>query len=159
MSEPGRSLDRLAKRFGPGALAAADYPRQGFHHRLALGGDYLRELAGIMAEEGFYLEYLTAVDRGPRLELVYVYNRLDRLQRLIAAAAVRKGVAVPSIARVFASADWMEREVYDLFGQRFIGHPNLRRILLPEDADFHPLLKDFRAGAAHGGETVKLEAR
>ncbi|MCA8972076.1 MAG: NADH-quinone oxidoreductase subunit C, partial [Planctomycetes bacterium] len=40
-------------------------------------------------------------------------------------------------------ADWHEREAYDMYGVRFIGHPNLERILLPEDADFHALLKDF----------------
>jgi NADH-quinone oxidoreductase subunit C len=46
---------------------------------------------------------------------------------------------------VYPGADWYEREVYDLFGIKFAGHPNLKRLLLPEDADFHPLLKDFGA--------------
>ena len=50
---------------------------------------------------------------------------------------------VPTISGVFPAADWHERETFDFYGVHFQGHPNLIRILLPEDADFHPLLKDF----------------
>lgn len=48
-----------------------------------------------------------------------------------------------SITPVYLAADWFEREVYDMYGVRFLGHPNMQRILLPEDAEFHALLKDF----------------
>ena len=50
---------------------------------------------------------------------------------------------MPSIASIYPAADWHEREAYDMYGVRFIGHPNLERILLPQDADFHTLLMDF----------------
>jgi NADH-quinone oxidoreductase subunit C len=55
----------------------------------------------------------------------------------------RSKPVVPTISGVFPAADWHERETYDFYGIHFQDHPNLTRILLPEDADFHPLLKDY----------------
>jgi len=52
---------------------------------------------------------------------------------------------VPTISAVFPGANWHERETHDFFGIRFAGHPNLIPLLLPEDADYHPLRKDFKA--------------
>ncbi|MBK6847105.1 MAG: NADH-quinone oxidoreductase subunit C [Proteobacteria bacterium] len=60
-----------------------------------------------------------------------------------APAAAPLPVEAPSLVASFPAADWLEREVFDMFGVRFAGHPQLKRLLLPEDADFHPLLKDF----------------
>ena len=52
-------------------------------------------------------------------------------------------LTVESLANIWRSADWLEREVYDLFGVRFLNHPDLKRILNPDDWDVHPLRKDF----------------
>jgi len=58
---------------------------------------------------------------------------------------------VPSVAGVWSTADWHEREVYDLSGVRFVGHPNLRRILCPEDWVGHPLRKDYEMPLEYHG--------
>jgi NADH-quinone oxidoreductase subunit C len=62
--------------------------------------------------------------------------------------------SVPSVANVWASAGWMERETYDLFGIVFEGHPDLRRILLPDDWVGYPLRKDYRPPDTYNGMKV-----
>ncbi len=62
--------------------------------------------------------------------------------------ALEPGESAPSLVGVYAGADWQEREQYDLVGVRFDGHPDLRRIMLPEDWVGHPLRKDYAADTA-----------
>ena len=57
----------------------------------------------------------------------------------------RQNPEVPTITGIYAGANWHERETHEFFGIKFAGHPHLVPLLLPEDADFHPLLKDFKA--------------
>ena len=101
---------------------------------------FLRDRAGFDM-----LVDLTAVDRTPepqRFEVVYILYSFSRNERVRVKTRVAPGIEVPSIAEAFAGANWLEREVYDMFGIRFSGHPNLKRILLPEDWQGFPLLKD-----------------
>ncbi|MEW5911604.1 MAG: NADH-quinone oxidoreductase subunit C [Thermodesulfobacteriota bacterium] len=150
----------LAQRFGSENLSDQERARCGYDLRLALDQERLLELAGLLKEAVCYLEYITAVDQGQVLDLLYFFGRHDQPPfRLQVRVAMPKGVAVPSLANLIRAADWQEREVYDMFGQRFAGHPDLRRILLPDDADFHPLLRDFKPGPQHGGEVVNLERK
>jgi NADH-quinone oxidoreductase subunit C len=91
---------------------------------------------------------LTAVDylgREPRFEVVYhlyslSYNRRFRLKTRVS----ESDCSVDSIVPIWISANWFEREVYDLYGINFKGHPELRRILLYEDFVGHPLRKDYQ---------------
>lgn len=93
-----------------------------------------------------FLMYITAVDfpDEDKLTLVYHYfSYRDEQSLMVKADVPRRGGAARSIAHIYAAADWLEREVYDLFGVTFEGHPNLTRILTPEGFEGHPLLKDF----------------
>jgi NADH-quinone oxidoreductase subunit C len=89
---------------------------------------------------------ITAVDRPERekrFEVVYHLLSMRQNQRVRVKVAVREGQTAPSIVSVFPSADWYEREVFDLFGVMFTGHPDLRRILTDYGFRGHPLRKDF----------------
>lgn len=94
-----------------------------------------------------FLADLCGVDwwgkREPRFEVVYNLYSISRADRIRVKIRVPEEVEVPSVTEIWPNADWHEREVFDLFGLRFSGHPDLRRILMPEDWDGHPLRKDY----------------
>ena len=89
---------------------------------------------------------ITAVDypqRPARFEVVWQFLSMYRNQRIRLKAAVREDELVPSIIKIHPSANWFEREVFDMFGVMFSGHPDLRRILTDYGFRGHPLRKDF----------------
>jgi NADH-quinone oxidoreductase subunit C len=89
---------------------------------------------------------ITAVDwpaRERRFDIVYHFLSMHLNQRIRVKAEVREGEFVPSITAEFPSADWYEREVFDMYGILFSGHPDLRRILTDYGFRGHPLRKDF----------------
>ncbi|MCH1475608.1 MAG: NADH-quinone oxidoreductase subunit C [Alphaproteobacteria bacterium] len=92
------------------------------------------------------LSDLTAVDypeRPERFELVYQLLSMRNNMRLRLLAAVGEGHAVPSATTIYGAANWAEREVWDMFGIFFAGHPDLRRLLTDYGFEGHPLRKDF----------------
>lgn len=99
-------------------------------------------------EQGFLLlTDLTALDRHPeelRFEVVYLLTAPAPPSRLrLKTRASGDDPVVPSAVDVYPGANWLEREVFDMFGIRFDGHPDLKRILMPDDWEGHPLRKDF----------------
>lgn len=89
---------------------------------------------------------LTAVDyseRKPRFDVVYHLLSLSFNQRLRIKLQVKEGDPVDSLASMWGSANWLEREVWDMFGIPFKGHPNLKRILMYDEFEGHPLKKDY----------------
>lgn len=93
-----------------------------------------------------YLQNVSAVDYETYLEVVYHLYSLDRKERIAIKVKVdRENPSVPSVAHLFAAANWNEREMYDLMGIHFENHPNLKRILLPDDWVGYPLRKDYEA--------------
>lgn len=107
-----------------------------------------------------FLMDLTAVDyleRRPRFEVVYHFYSLSHNRRVrIKVQVPENDLVVPSISSLYGIANWMEREVYDLYGITFSGHPDLRRILLYEGFEGHPLRKDFPVTKRQSVDTVKI---
>jgi NADH-quinone oxidoreductase subunit C len=93
------------------------------------------------------LSGITAVDWNPavpRFEVVYLLHSFEKKARLRLKCWVSESAAeVDSVTGVWRSANWYEREVFDMFGIAFRGHPDLRRILMPNDWEGHPLRKDY----------------
>ena len=93
------------------------------------------------------LSTLTAVDRypqEPRFEVVYHLHSVEHNQRVrLKCRLGGENPQIESVTSVWRGANWYEREVFDLFGIRFSDHPDLRRIMMPEDWEGHPLRKDY----------------
>ncbi len=82
-------------------------------------------------------------DRKPRFDVVYILTSIDNEHRMILKTEVDEGEKVPSVYHIWKSANFPEREVYDMFGIEFEGHPDLRRLLMWPGYEYHPLRKDF----------------
>ena len=115
---------------------------------LTIAAGEIRAAAQTMQAAGYnFFEDMTAVDwfpSTPRFQLSYhilshSYKERIRLSALVDEASP----SIESITSVWPAANYYEREVFDLFGVRFEGHPNLRRILMPDDWEGHPLRKDY----------------
>ena len=125
-----------------------DYMVKGYHLDVELPPEKIPEAAEILLRENFFIESITGVDwiDDEQLEAVYDFNHFDELCRVVIRTRTdRNNPEIPTISNIYQGANWHERETHDFFGIKFIGHPNLEPLLLPEDADFHPLLKDFKA--------------
>jgi NADH-quinone oxidoreductase subunit C len=101
------------------------------------GFDMLAELGGT--------DYLGYPGRSrARFEVHYVLRNTETRERLVVKAGVDDpDPTLPSVVPLWPGADWMEREVFDMYGIRFAGHPDLRRILMPEEFTAYPLRKDY----------------
>ena len=133
-------LEALQEQFGE-EIGSAE--QVGQELRLGVAANRLTDMARFCKEKGFaYPADITASDTGAEVRVVYRLVNLGTGEQIVLSVPVpRTGGRLPSLCAVFAGAEWPEREVYDLFGVRFDGHPDLRRILLTDDWEGHPLLK------------------
>lgn len=140
-------LDELKKRFPGAVVDALTFRNQPsiiiLKESLLAIGEFLK------SDEGGAYSYLadeTAVDypkREKRFEIFYVLYSFKNNNRLRLKVAVGDGEKLPSVVGLWPVANWLEREVFDMFGVAYEGHPDLRRILLPDDWVGHPLRKDY----------------
>ncbi|MCX8155788.1 MAG: NADH-quinone oxidoreductase subunit C [Verrucomicrobiae bacterium] len=127
---------------------AVDYHRRGVHFEAQVEPAQVVLAAVLMDQEGFALDAVTGVDwpQDNQMEVIYDYFHPALGWRAAVRTRVSRGLPeVPSISAIFPGANWHEREAWEFFGIHFTGHPNLTPLLLPDDADYHPLRKDFAA--------------
>ena len=141
----GELPDAVRKAFPNVAIEALTFRGQNF---LIVPKESLLPVANhLKSESGFnMLADLTAVDypkKEKRFEVIYQLYSFSRNERLRVKVPLGDGEAIESVVPVWGVADWLEREAFDMFGIRFEHHPNLRRILLPEEWQGHPLRKDY----------------
>jgi NADH-quinone oxidoreductase subunit C len=140
LPDPGL-LSRLSISFQD-----VDYALKGYHLDATVSPEQIPAAAGEMDREGFALDTITGVDwiAQAQFEVVYDYfHPVNGVRAVIRSRISRENPEISTISNVFPGANWHERETHDFFGIRFLGHPNLRPLLLPEDATYHPLRKDF----------------
>jgi NADH-quinone oxidoreductase subunit C len=141
-------LDKLKEKFGDAIIASSNALGE---DAIVIARDQAAEVFRTLHDDGeFAFEFLidvTAVDwpeRRPRFEVVYQLKSMSRNQRLRVKIHLENDDAwVPSAYPVWKSADWLERECFDMFGVEFRGHPDLRRILMYDSFVGHPLRKDY----------------
>lgn len=135
---------RLKQTYGIG-VEAWSYVGQNY---LVVGRDIVHEILHILAhDEGFdYCVDLTAVHYPKNekpFEIIYILYSFAKNERLRVKTTIAEGEEVPTVTDLWPTADWLEREVFDMFGIVFTGHPNLKRILLPDGWKGYPLRKDY----------------
>ena len=135
----------LKERFGDRIGETSSYLGQNFIVAKAEAAISVVEYLKLEADFD-YLVDITAVDwpkRAERFDLVYILYSFARNERVRVKAYIAEGYQPETAVDVHLTANWLEREVFDMFGIEFAGHPNMTRILLPEEWQGYPLRKDY----------------
>ena len=145
----GEYLTALAAKLGDGVVTTSEFrdnrraivPAEKIYEALAC----LKEDCGFdMLVEQTCVDYLNYPDATDRYGVVYCLLNVESGERLVVKTYVNDpDPKLPSAYSLWKSADWMEREIYDMYGVEFEGHPDLRRILMPEEFAAFPLRKDY----------------
>ena len=137
----------LTERFGQAVLASEP---GGTHPHAAIAPEAWPAVAAFLRDEPAlrfdFLRAVSGVDYPADNKLVSVYDLISTVHRhtfAVKVAVARDNPHTPSVSSVWPTADWHEREAFDLLGIVYDGHPDLRRILLPEDWQGYPLRKDY----------------
>jgi NADH-quinone oxidoreductase subunit C len=136
---------KLKGQYGSGIRESSTYLGQNY---IVVEPSIVAELLQVLRdrEQFDYCVDITAVhypDREKQFDLVWILYSFPRNERIRVKTLIADGESARSAVSVWATANWLEREVFDMFGIRFDGHPDLKRILLPDGWKGHPLRKDY----------------
>jgi len=135
----------------PSPVQIVDAKAKGYHLDATVAPDQVVAAAQLADQYGFGMDTITGVDwiAASQMEIIYDYFHPATILHLVVRTRVpREQAEVPTIQEVFPGANWHERETHEFLGIKFRGHPNLTPLLLPEDATYHPLRKDFAGATA-----------
>jgi NADH-quinone oxidoreductase subunit C len=135
----------LKGQYGSGIREVVSYLGQNY---MVVEPSIVSELLQILRdrEQFDYCVDVTAVhypEREKQFDLIWILYSFARNERIRVKTMIADGETAPSVVSIWATANWLEREVFDMFGIRFDGHPDLKRILLPDGWKGHPLRKDY----------------
>lgn len=138
-------VSRLKEHYGSGIREAATYVGQKY---LIVDSSIVYEILLRMRDDELfdYCVDITALHypkREAQFDIVYILYSFKNNQRVRIKTQIKDGETLRSACPIWPAANWLEREVFDMFGISFTGHPELKRILLPEDWKGHPLRKDY----------------
>ena len=157
---PQEILDKLSARFGTvtdfGIEAKLDNPVDPY---IKISPNHILEAAKFLRDDEEllfdFLSCLSGIDLKGKLAVVYqLFSMVKRHKITLKVEVVTDAPNVQSVESIWKSANWHEREAFDLYGINFIGHPDLRRILLPYDWEGHPLRKDYQVPEYYNGMKV-----
>ena len=155
--------DALRERFGEGIEQTVVLGGQ----KLVIAAIGIAHDALVFLKDGHGFDYLVDVtaahwpDRERQFDIIWILYSFGSNERVRLKATLADGEAAPSAVSLYSAADWLEREVYDMFGIEFENHPNLRRILMPDEWEGFPLRKDYGILQQDGDwvrENLKIES-
>ncbi|MBD1430030.1 NADH-quinone oxidoreductase subunit C [Sphingobacterium litopenaei] len=160
-------VNDLQQKFGESKISLVEGVKQ---DTIIVSEDILTELCLYLRDSpSYYFDFLaniSAVDYHPENRFALVYNLASlpyqtqmtiRVELTVENRTAENLPEIPSVASVWRTADWHEREAFDLMGIYFTGHPDLRRILLPDDWEGFPLRKDYEDAESYHGIPIKGE--
>jgi NADH-quinone oxidoreductase subunit C len=134
---------KLQALLSEGAVSRDDTYKAGVIFSVQVPLGKLKEAVQVCEQAQYYLESLTALDFQDTFELVYHMNCYEPKARAALRVLCGHDQSPATVSDIFPSALWQEREVQEFFGIRFAGSPDMRPLLMPEDADYYPLKKTF----------------
>ena len=154
---PGEIFTKLKNDFGDAIIELNESPNS--DPWILVGADQLFDIFHTLRDaDEFQFDYLMSLsgtDLGENLGVVYhLYSMAHRHKLVVKVEVPKENPVVPTVERLWRTADWHEREAYDLIGVRFEGHQNLIRILLPYDWEGHPLQKDYVTPDSYHGMKI-----